>query len=459
AVAGGGGRGPPAPDAHLISESNGAPAYGGTPSDDSVRQAIAELKSRGLEVTLYPFLFMDVPSGNGLPDPYGEAEQAAYPWRGRMKGVDGAAAGSDVSAAFGDATGWGLRRLALHYAGLAAECGADGLLIGSEMRSLTWTRDLAGQFPAVDALRALAAECRSVAGPGIKLSYAADWSEYSGWRDGAEAVFHLDPLWADPNIDYVGVDWYPPLSDWRDGDGGLDASEFGGPDAVDSLAAQVAGGEGFDWFYPSPADRAAQIRTPISDSAHGEDWVFRCKDLTGWWSHAHHDRPGGVRSATPTGWVPGMKPVRLTEFGCPAVDRGGNAPNLFQDAKSSEGSLPPFSTGVRDDGMQRRAQEAVLSHFSGPTNNPFSEVYAGRMLEAADAWCWDARPWPFFPARKEIWADSGAWRTGHWLNGRLGGGSRYLIAEILMRAGLVESDFEIGHPGGEVQGYVIDRPM
>ncbi|MBW8303743.1 MAG: phage tail protein, partial [Brevundimonas sp.] len=46
-----------------------------------------------------------------------------------------------------------------------------------------------------------------------------------------------------------------------------------------------------------------------------------------------------------------------------------------------------------------------------------------------------------------------------WLNGRLGGGTRNLIAEILMRAGLVESDFEIGHPGGEVQGYVIDRPM
>jgi hypothetical protein len=445
-------------DAHLISQSGGGPAYGGTPSDESVRQAIAELKARGLEVTLYPFVFMDIPAGNGLPDPCGGPEQAAYPWRGRLTG-DGPTAGADVSALFGEATGWGLRRLALHYAVMAAESGADGLLIGSEMRGLTLTRDTAGEFPAVEAFRLLAAECRAVVGAGVRLSYAADWSEYAGWREGAEAAFHLDPLWADPNIDYVGIDWYPPLSDWRDGDGGVDASLFDGPDAVDSLAAQVAGGEGFDWFYASPADRAAQVRTPIDDSAHGEHWVFRSKDLTGWWSHAHHDRPGGVRSATPTAWVPGMKPIRLCEFGCPAVDRGGNAPNLFQDAKSAEGSLPPFSTGARDDRMQRRALEAVLTHFAQPANNPVSPVYGGRMLEAADAWCWDARPWPAYPALPDVWADAGTWRTGHWLNGRLGGGTRNLMAEILMRAGLTEADFAIGDCPGEVQGYLIDRPM
>lgn len=446
-------------NAHLISGSDGAPAYGGTPSDDSVRQAIAELKARGIQVTLYPFVFMDVPPGNGLPDPYGGLEQAAYPWRGRLTGEVGATASADVSAIFGAADDWGLRRLALHYAGIAAECGAHGLLIGSEMRGLTWTRDAVGRFPAVDAFRALAAECRMIVGAGVKLSYAADWSEYSGWRADAEVAFHLDPLWADPNIDYVGVDWYPPLADWREGAGGLDSGLFDGPDDVDSLAAQVAGGEGFDWFYASPADRAAQVRTPITDSAHGEDWVFRPKDLAAWWSQAHHDRPGGVRSAAPTPWIPGMKPLRLTEFGCPAVDRGANAPNLFADAKSSEGSLPPFSTGARDDRMQRRALEAILVHFAAPANNPVSSVYGGQMLEAADAWCWDARPWPAFPARADVWADAVAWRTGHWLNGRLGGGTRNLLAEILMRAGLTEADFEIGDRIGDADGYVIDRPM
>ncbi|HZV83821.1 MAG TPA: glycoside hydrolase TIM-barrel-like domain-containing protein [Brevundimonas sp.] len=446
-------------DAHLISQSWGGPAYGGTPSDDSVRQAVAELKARGLEVTLYPFVFMDIAPGNGLPDPYGGPEQAAYPWRGRVRGRDGAEAADDTAAMFGPEGGWGLRRLALHYAALAIETGADGLLIGSEMRGMTWTRDASGGFPAVEALRDLAAECRAVVGPDVAISYAADWSEYFGRHDGADVIFHLDPLWADPEIDYVGIDWYPPLGDWRGGSGGVDAASFEGPDDPAYLATQVAGGEGFDWFYASAADRAAQTRTAIIDTAHGEDWLFRPKDLRGWWGHQHHNRPGGSRSAAPTDWVPQMKPIRLTEFGCAAVDRGANAPNLFQDTKSAESALPPASEGTRDDRMQRRALEAVLEHFAEPENNPVSAAYGGPMLDGADAWCWDARPWPAFPARSEIWADAGAWRTGHWLNGRLGGDTRDLIASLLRRGGLGDDEFTVETGRAEVQGYVVDRPM
>lgn len=451
--------------AHLISQADGTPAYGGTPSDESVRQAVAALKARGWAVTLYPFVFMDVAAGNGLPDPYGRDEQPPYPWRGRIKGEDGAGAAAEMAALFGDADGWGLRRLALHYAGMAAETGCDGLLIGSEMRGVTWTRDAAGGHPAVDRYRALAAECRAIVGPGLKLSYAADWSEYFGFqppsdsgRDGT-VIFHLDPLWADPDIDYVGIDWYPPMGDWRAGGGGVDALSHGGPSDPAYLAEQVAGGDGFDWFYASDADRAGQVRTPIVDGAHGEDWVFRPKDLVGWWSNAHHDRPGGVRASGATAWMPGMKPIRLTEFGCAAVDRGGNAPNLFQDPKSSESFLPPHSTGARDDRMQRKAVEAVLGHFARPQNNPVSAVYGGPMLEAADVWCWDARPYPAFPALDRVWADAGAWRAGHWLNGRLIGDGSDLLAAILKRGGLDENAFTIGAQAGEAQGYVIDRPM
>ena len=65
-------------EAHLISRApSGGPAFGGTPSDESVRQAVAALKARGREVTLYPVVLMDVPADNGLPDPYGGAQQAA----------------------------------------------------------------------------------------------------------------------------------------------------------------------------------------------------------------------------------------------------------------------------------------------------------------------------------------------------------------------------------------------
>lgn len=476
-------------DAHVVSAADGGPAYGGTPSDASVLAAIAELKRRGLEVTLLPFLMMDIPAGSGRPDPYGATEQASHPWRGRITchpapgrpgSPDGTAAARDQVAAFfgqaaaadfGTADGevtysgpeeWSWRRMTLHYARLGALAGVDGFVIGSELRGLTWVRDEAGH-PAVGALCALAGDCREVLGPEVTLTYAADWSEWFGHQpaDGSgDVLFHLDPLWAHPAISCVGIDWYPPLADWRVGGDHLDAQAgWAGPHDRAYLAAGVTGGESFDWFYATEAARAVQTRTPIADGAHGEDWVFRCKDLVGWWSNPHHDRPGGVRSPTPTAWIPTSKPIRLIEFGCAAVDLGANAPNLFQDAKSAESALPPFSSGARDDLMQRRALEAVLDHFGAPTGNPVSPVYAGPMLEAMDAWCWDARPYPDFPARSEVWSDADNWTTGHWLNGRCTGEAADLIRALAARGGVAEDQLDLSGVSGAVEGYVVDRPM
>lgn len=254
--------------------------------------------------------------------------------------------------------------MVLHQAALAAQAGGvDGFIIGSELRALTTTRGPGGTYPAVTKLKTLAADVRAVVGPATKLGYAADWSEYFGHqpRDGSgHAVFHLDPLWADPNLDFVGVDWYPPVTDWREGEDHLDAmAGYDGPHDPAYLRAGLTGGADFDWYYADGADRDAQVRAPITDGAHGEAWMFRPKDLLSWWSNPHHDRPGGVRSATPTAWVPRSKPIRLTEFGCPAVDKGSNSPNLFIDPKSSESFLPPYSSGERDDFGQRRYLEAV----------------------------------------------------------------------------------------------------
>ena len=35
-------------------------------------------------MVLYPFVMMDMPAGNALPDPTAAAGQPAYPWRGRI---------------------------------------------------------------------------------------------------------------------------------------------------------------------------------------------------------------------------------------------------------------------------------------------------------------------------------------------------------------------------------------
>ncbi|MEI9887050.1 MAG: glycoside hydrolase TIM-barrel-like domain-containing protein [Rhizomicrobium sp.] len=439
--------------ARLVSALDGRPAYGGTPSDASIVSAIQNLRARGLRVLFCPFVFMDIAPGNTLTDPYtGASAQPPYPWRGRIScspapGVAGspdqtAAAATQVNAFFGTATAanfavsgttvtwtggsdWGYRRMILHYAKLcAAAGGVDAFLIGSELRGLTRVRSSATAYPAVAALKTLAADVRAILGAGTKLGYAADWSEYANHQTGGGALlFNLDPLWSDANIDFVGIDNYLPLADWRDGTAHLDYAPTG-PTAIHDrayLESNIRGGEDYDWYYASDAARAAQTRTPITDGL-GKPWVWRAKDLWNWWSNAHYDRPAGTESASPTAWTPQGKPVWFTELGCPSVDKGANQPNVFVDPKSAESALPYFSNGERDDLVQRRFLEAHLAFWSDGANNPASSHYAGRMVDTANiyAWCWDARPYPFFPARADVWGDAANWRLGHWLNGRLG---------------------------------------
>jgi hypothetical protein len=467
--------------AREVTRAGETAAYGGTPSDASVVGLIRNLKARGLRVTLYPFVMMDVPAGNDLPDPRtGGAGQPAYPWRGRITcdpapgrlgSPDGTAeAAEQVSAFFGasDPNGWSFRRLVLHYAQLAVEAGGvDAFIIGSELVGLTRVRSGPGLYPAVDALRALASEVRTVLGPGTRLTYAADWTEYGAHvlEGGAEVRFPLDPLWADPAIDAVGIDYYPPISDWRDGLSGADRAEARSSHDVGYLRRRLGSGEAFDWYYPDNAARSAGRRSPITDGAHGKPWVFRSKDLLGWWSNPHRERVGGVESGA-TAWTPASKPVWLTEIGIPAVDKGPNGPNVFPDPKSAESALPPLSRGTRDDLVQARGLEAILSRFDPalpgfePAFNPVSAATGIRMVDPARTavWAWDARPYPAFPDFDRVWADGGNWQTGHWITGRIEGVPLdRLLAAVLAEYGL--GPIALPPLDGFLDGYVIDRPM
>ncbi len=266
------------------------------------------------------------------------------------------------------------------------------------------------------ALKALAAEARAIVGPGTKITYGADWTEYGAEsRDsGRDVRFPLDPLWSDPAIDAVAIDWYPPVSDWRDGLGHRDATLYDGPFDLAMFAERAGAGEGFDWYYASDADRIAQNRQPITDGAFGKPWIFRPKDLVSWWSNPHVERRAGVESATPTGWVPGSKPIWLLELGCPAVDRAGNGPNVFPDPKSSDSAVPPASRGMRDDLTPARLLTAALDRLGLAAANPPASLYAGRMIDPDRVylWAWDARPFPAFPAHADRWADAGNFETG-----------------------------------------------
>ncbi|MCA1334747.1 glycoside hydrolase/phage tail family protein [Pseudooceanicola marinus] len=464
--------------------------YGGTPADASVIESIQALQARGKAVMFYPFILMDQVAGNSLPDPYGDEEgQAHLPWRGRITGSQGpgrpgspdgtALAAQEVADFFGTASAsdfstwgghvsysgpneWGFRRFILHCAALcAAAGGVDSFCIGSEMVGLTQLRGADNTFPAVAELRALAAEVRAILGPEVKIGYAADWSEYFGYQpqDGTgDRFFHLDPLWSDPEIDFIGIDNYLPLSDWREGDAHLDAADHATIYDPAYLAGNIEGGELYDWYYHSPEARAAQIRTPITDGAHGEPWVWRVKDLRNWWLNDHHERIDGVRQEVPTDWVPQSKPIWFTELGCAAVDKGTNQPNKFLDPKSSESAVPYYSTGARDELIQQQYLRVMLDYWTDPSHNPLSVEYGGPMLDMTRAfvWAWDARPYPVFPNNRELWSDGGNHAAGHWITGRASSRSlASVVSEICEAAGL--QHYDVSGLYGVVSGYLDDE--
>lgn len=480
-----------------VSEEDGRPNYGGTPADSSIIDAIRDLKDRGLKVALHPFILMDIPGGNALPDPWtGAGAQPPFPWRGRItcdpapgrpSSAEGSGAGeSQVLAFMGAAQAghfslngdivtyagpveWGYRRMVLHHAMLAkAAGGVDTFILGSEMIGLTHCAGVGGAFPFVNALTSLLADIRTILGPATVITYAADWTEYGARvrNGGQDVAFPLDPLWSHNEIGAIGIDFYPPLTDWRAGREHLDCQDFETGIDPAYLASRVTGGEAFDWFYADDDARAEQVRSAITDGAFGKPWIYRPKDIATWWASPHVERSGGVEAVQPTAFQPMGKPIYLTEIGCPAIDKGANQPNVFPDPKSVENAIPHFSSGARDDLAQWRVLEALVGWFDpageGFQNerNPLSPVYGGRMVDPAfiAPWAYDARPFPAFPLQRSLWTDGENWLRGHWLNGRIEG---VPLDRLLAMIGedFGQSVSPAPASSGFANGYIIDRPM
>jgi hypothetical protein len=317
----------------VVSQVDGSPAFGGSFNDASLIRAIQDLKSRGFKVMFYPFIMMDIPEGNNLPNPYSdnaaESGQPAYPWRGRInispapgftgsldktptaatmvRAFYGTGQASNFSGSSGTTVVWGgppnewsYSRFILHQASLCKLAGGvDYFCIGTEMVAATSIRSSNSNYPFVNHLKTLASEVSTLL-PNAKIGYAADWSEYHSHRpsDGSNDVyFNLDPLWGDDNIDFIGIDNYLPVSDWRNTPGHLDGELYGSIYDIDYLKGNIEGGEYYDWYYQNEDDRINQIRTPITDVAHDKPWVFRNKDFVNWWLNEHINRPGGVEGS------------------------------------------------------------------------------------------------------------------------------------------------------------------
>jgi len=423
-------------------EYNGELAYGGTPSDFSVVELIKFLKSKGLDVCFYPFILMDIPVTNTLPDPFrgGAIGQPSYCWRGYIQAEDdmtaavqtaadnffGTVDASDVTISgdrvsySGPANEWSINRMILHYARLCELAGGvESFIVGSEMIGATQSRSAQTTFPVVDHYNSLIDEVRTIVGDETKISYAADWLEIKPYQpqDGSgDVLFHLDAIWANENCDFIGVDNYNPISDWRDGTSHLDyMAGFESIYDQDYLQSQIEGGEGRDYYYASDSDRDNQVRSPLSE------WVYGSKMYREFWGEQHFNRFNYVPQVTPTAWVPQSKPIRFVEYGCAHVDKGTNEPNKFLDPKSFDSALPHFSDGSVDTEIAK-AYYIAMNKYWDPDgeNNPWSRVYRGHMIDVKHmgAWTWDARPYPAFPDKTDVWSDGTNYPGGHWINGR-----------------------------------------
>lgn len=370
------------------------PNYGGTVNDASLVRYLIELKRRNLKIMFYPMFFMDLPG---------------KPWRGHVSGSAEA-----VSNFFRKASGY--NNFVLHYARLVKDY-VDGFIIGSELIGITSIKDPANNFPAVNELCNLARLVKEIVGSNILVSYAADWSEYhhtnGGW-------YNLDPLFASPHIDFVGIDAYFPLT-----------SSLSSQITKEEIIKGCHSGEGYDYYLDGNGNKQ-------SLSA-----AYAWKNVKYWWEN-HHYNPEGSKTA----WEPKMKKIWFTEFGFPSIDKAPNQPNVFFDPKCKDGGVPKYSSAGTDFSVQRTAIKGFIEYWQ-------MQEYIGEMF----LWTWDARPYPAWPHGK-IWSDNHLWEKGHWVNGKFGTCSlAEIILELSDRCGIDIQKIDISTINEVVDGFVLNKVL
>ncbi|MHC0449678.1 MAG: glycoside hydrolase/phage tail family protein [Candidatus Lariskella arthropodorum] len=354
---------------------------------------LEEMKKRGYKIMLYPMPLV---------------AEKGKPWRGRMYGN-----ASEVQRFFTKKGGY--NEFILHYAKLA-KGKIDAFLIGSELVSITKIADQHNNFPAVDELVNLASMVRKILGNGVKISYAADWSEYhhtdGGW-------YHLDKLWASYDIDFIGIDAYFPITD-------SDQSEYDPKEIKRGWDM----GEGYDFYF---SDENRNIKKPLTPQ-------YAWKNIEWWWENPHID-PNGKQ----TNWIPKSKKIWFTEYGFPSVDCASNQPNMFFDSKSNESRFPKYSKGNVDIMAQRVGIQGTEERWKN-----------SRCVERKFLWCWDARPYPFWPSLRSVWDDVDCWSIGHWIQGKV---AKTLLSDVLgflcSKAGLTKDDYDTSRIHSYVDGLYI----
>jgi hypothetical protein len=360
------------------------PNYGGTPSDSSIYRYLSELKKRGFNVILYPMIFVD---------------KYDKPWRGLIEG-DAVYLDKFFKNNTNNKNTFSYFDFIEHYAKSFKDL-IDGIIIGSELKSITKIYNeiningkIKREFPAVKNLCELASNIRNNIFQDSnqplslrkKIIYASDWSEYHHTDDG---YFHLDELHASPDIDFIGIDAYFPLTD---------SKSLTYIPSKDEIKKGFESGEGYEYYYN---DKGEKI--------YFDSYVYAWKNLIYWWENEHIN-PDGEK----TSWIPKSKKIWFSEFGFPSLHGASNSPNVFFNPGSSSSSLPKYSNGTINFDLQALCIDAFIEYWT-EKNNTYN------IIENMSLWCFDARPYPYFPLNNAKWSDGLLYEAGHWINGKFDG--------------------------------------
>jgi hypothetical protein len=284
----------------------------GTPADESILSFLKLLKSYKFNLILYPRILVD----NETRD-----------WRGEINPED-----ANAAKLFFDS----YNSFINHYAKLSTDY-IDGIIIGSELKGLTQ-----GKYSerAITELKHLAYEVQRILKEGSEVTYVANWDEYHRGKDG---FFKLDTLWADENIDVVGISCYFPLTNR------LNQSDIN----YNIIKKGWSSGQ----YYDSNSNS-----TPLEAS-------YAVKNMGWWWSN-YHINPNGL----PTDWKPKMKPISCMELGFSSVDATTNEPyKIFDPYRIT--TKPYASEGKIDKRAQAVALEASLDFLKEQDYIKDSYVY------------------------------------------------------------------------------------
>jgi hypothetical protein len=101
---------------------------------------------------------------------------------------------------------------------------------------------------------------------------------------------------------------------------------------------------------------------------------------------------------------------------------------------------------------QRTALDASIDYLNA--ENALEANFIPRKF----IWTWDARPFPFWPDLLGVWSDGGNWKTGHWIQGKLGlSNLGQIVADLLKRVGYDSTMYDVTRLTDIVSGYIINN--